>query len=83
MCLLVNGNAIKEVYLDPFSEESFKPIYSTLFGSQKINIGDNLQIGIRTWVTDNAGKKVYDSDYFTTSNSICLLNKSLTAFLKS
>jgi hypothetical protein len=80
--LIVDGRVLKEIDHAVFSTNSFIPINSKLFGKNSINIGANLQVGIRTWVRDNNDKKVYDSDYYTTSNSVCLLLNQITPYLK-
>jgi hypothetical protein len=42
---------------------------------------DTIQIGIRIWVTDDEGKKVYDEIKPKTSDSICIINTSVQAYL--
>ena len=44
--------------------------------------GDCIQIGIRTWVKDDSGNKLYDSDNAVVSGSICILNKSIIPHIR-
>lgn len=44
--------------------------------------GDIIQIGIRVWVTDDNGNKLYDNTSAKTSEPICLLNSSIRVYLK-
>ena len=81
--LIVNGSCLKEIQTDTFSKKTFTPQQlKNFFGSiTQISIGDNIQIGIRTWVTDNHNKKIFSDDFAVTSNSVCLLERPVTAYL--
>ena len=46
-------------------------------------MGDSVQIGIRVWVKDDKGNKLYDSNVATMSESICILNKPVLTHLRT
>ena len=62
------NNAAKDLSLTDFTLEN-KFSYTS-------HVSDNIQIGVRTWVKDDQGVKIYDNLKPKTSKSICLLNRS-------
>lgn len=82
--LIVNGKSIKTITKEHNKMDTkFIFIPDDLFSGYKSKIGDTLQVGIRTWVTNNKGNKIYDNDYITTSEAVCLLNQPFIAYLKT
>jgi surface antigen len=80
--LILDGYLLEEISSSVVSEFNFIPRKSTLFGEKNIEIGTNLQIGVRTWVKDNSGIKIY-SKRSVASNPICLLNQPIRIFLNT
>jgi hypothetical protein len=60
---------------------SFSLSYFFKNAHNKFKLGDNIQVGIRTWVEDDSENKVYSSDFYEMSNPICLLKKPVIAYL--
>jgi len=79
--LIVNGTVKKEKKLKSLN----KPLdfNITEYFEYIPKIGDNIQIGIRTWTVDNNGTIVYDSQVVTTSNPICMLTKPIVTYLNT
>jgi surface antigen len=46
-------------------------------------LGDTIQIGIRTWVKDEKGKKVYNSDFTKCSNTVCMLASQTAIYINN
>ena len=78
--LIVNGRSIASKTLKSLAE-ALELIPAKYF-KQELKIGQTFQIGIRTWVYDSNGKKIFNSDYFTASNPICLLVQPFKMYLK-
>jgi hypothetical protein len=79
--LFVNGEKVKTI-----TTKSLKNINSKKFTIKKefgydCKMGDNIQIGIRIWTTNDDGEKVYDSPKAKTSEAICLLNRPVQVYL--
>jgi surface antigen len=75
--LIVNGNIKKEKEVGSLP----KTFTISAYFNHKVKVGDIIQIGIRTWVKDDVGKKVYDSNFVKASNSICMIVKPVVAYL--
>ena len=54
------------------------------FNSNKIQLGDTLQFGVQSWVTDKKGQRIYDNvdGKIHTTNAVCLLNKPFVIYIK-
>ena len=79
--LIVNNTAVKTksvTKINDISKETFN--IQEAFG-YSCKTGDNIQIGIRIWVTDTNNKKIYDASTAKTSNAISLLANSTQAYL--
>lgn len=79
--LIVNNAIVKTKIindLENISKEKFT--IKDEFG-YNCKIGDIVQIGIRIWVTDDAGKKIYDTSIPKTSEAICIINTPVQAYL--
>jgi hypothetical protein len=80
--LIVNGKCVSEKTIQNLpSTLNFK--ISNYFTNYRSKLGDTIQIGVRTWVTDNNGNKQYDSFYAKTSNPICLLKQPILTYLNT
>jgi surface antigen len=81
MQLIINGNVFEEKTvesIDPYKVFNIKE----LFTAYTPIIGDCIQIGIRTWVTDSAGTRLFDSNqYSRCSNSVCIMPNKLNIYL--
>lgn len=78
--LIVNGKCISEKTIQNLpSTLNFK--ISNYFTNYESKLGDTIQIGVRTWVTDDNGNKQYDSFYAKTSNTICFLKQLVVVYL--
>ena len=80
--LFVNGKIVQEVsknanYLA--STKTFK--LENEFSKFDYSVGDTIQVGIRSWVENSKGKKLYDSTDAITSNTISLIDKPISAYL--
>jgi hypothetical protein len=78
--LIVNGKVVEEKTKDSL-DKIWNFDIDKEFKKYKSKIGDIIQIGIRTWVTDDAGHKIFDSQTAKTSNSICFLKQPLVSYL--
>ena len=76
--LIVNGALKKEI--ETSSPPSNFKISEYFNYKNKIKTGDVIQIGIRTWVKYN-GKKLFDSAFVKTSNTVRMLKKPIIAYL--
>lgn len=56
---------------------------STIFSTYTSRVGDTIQIGIRTWVNDDDGNRIYDSNTTSTSNALCFLTKPIIPYLNA
>lgn len=79
--LIINGHKVKTINKNSASDKSFSDFDLEKEFGYKCKTGDVIQIGVRTWVTNNNGKKLFDSDCAKTSKPVCLLEKSINAFL--
>lgn len=79
--LIINGRTRKFKTINSVSNMSLKSFDISKEFDYNCKADDTVQIGVRTWVTDNNGKRVYDSPSATTSKPICFLNKPVSAFL--
>ena len=80
--LIVNGKVAYEKNLSSISKTTnFK--LNTYFNNYKAALGDTIQIGIRTWITDDAGNKIFDDLFAKTSNSITFLKRPTLIYLKT
>ena len=80
--LLVNNNVVKTIV----ENDATRNIVLTDFTlkskfNYEVKPTDNIQIGVRVWVKNASGIKVYDSDTATTSRVICLLGKPVKVYL--
>lgn len=46
-----------------------------------VNLGDNIQVGVRVWVKDSSGTKIYDSAKAKMSKAICLISKPIKLYI--
>ena len=70
---VVENDATKDITLSNFTlSDKFK---------YKIEPTDNIQIGVRVWVKDNNGTKIYDDQKAKTSRAICLLSRPIKVYL--
>ena len=77
--LIVNGKVKSEKTVNSLQTD-FK--LDSYFG-YKAKLDDVIQIGIRTWVVDDEGKKIFDSDFPKCSNTVCGLTKPVTAYINN
>jgi surface antigen len=80
VALFVNNNVKKKIIaeknLDSFNlNVYFKDIYNNF------RLGDNIQIGIRTWVENDSENTLFSGDFYEMSNPICLLKKPVITYL--
>ena len=75
--LVVNGRVNCEKIVKSLQTEISLSDY---FG-YKAKLGDNIQIGLRTWVKNNDGDPIYDSEFAKVSNPICMLTQPVIAYL--
>lgn len=83
--LLVNGKSIDSRDVSTISSiNNFIPIMNKYFNSNKIQLGDTLQFGVQSWVTDKKGQRIYDNvdGKIHTTNAVCLLNKPFVIYIK-
>jgi hypothetical protein len=64
--------------LDSFNSFNLNDYFEDIYNNFKL--GDNIQIGIRTWV-EYSENKLFSSDFYEMSNSICLLKKPVIIYL--
>jgi hypothetical protein len=79
--LFVNGKLVKT------KTEKVKDISESFTIKDEFDynckIDDTIQVGIRVWVKDDKGNKLYDASNAKTSKPICLLNKSIVTYLNT
>lgn len=80
--LIVNNKVVKTVT----ENNAAKDInWSNFTLKDKFNytaiLGDNIQVGVRVWVKDSSGTKIYDSDKAKMSKAICLISKSIKLYI--
>jgi hypothetical protein len=85
---IINGKKCKKKTVSKLSEETFLLNKHELFKDTNVKLGDIIQIGVDVWVKTEDEKVIFEDNFinnsdFTckTSNSICLLNKSLEMYL--
>lgn len=78
--LLVNGKCLKEKNISKLSNSTTFNL-NKYFADTELKLGNIIQIGIRTWVTDDKGKKVFDNSVANVSNSICMLKQPFVTYL--
>ena len=78
--LLVNNNRVVTSSTEGTKNINKKFTIKNEFGYEA-KTGDIVQIGIRTWVKDDDGDKIYNKNNIKTSEAICLLNNSLRIYL--
>lgn len=49
--------------------------------SYEAKLGDNIQVGVRVWVKNSSGTKIYDSDNAKMSKAICLSHKPIKLYI--
>ena len=77
--LIVNRKVIQEYELRSLTNRIDFSLASYFGYTSKI--GDIIQIGIRTWVKDDTGDTIFDSDFAKCSNAVCMLTKPVTMYL--
>lgn len=80
--LIINGKCKSEKTENSLNR-SLNFTLSKFFKYSKISVGDSIQIGIRTWVKDDKGKKIFDNDFAKTSNAICMLTQPFKVYLNA
>jgi hypothetical protein len=80
--LIVNGKVKSEKVLSSIGKTSIFKL-DAYFENYEAKLGDTIQIGIRTWVLDDNGNKIFDSQYVKTSNSVCFLTRPIQMYLKA
>lgn len=78
--LIVNGHCVKTKTVNNMSNISERFKINEEF-NYECKVGDSIQVGIRVWVKDANNQYIYDSSAAKTTNSICLLNNSIRAYL--
>ena len=81
LLLYINGNHIKTKTISTVTNISSSDFDIKKEFGYTCKLGDTVQIGVRTWVTTDAGKKIYDSTAAKTSQAFCLLNNPIKLFL--
>ena len=76
--LIINGKIKREKVAESLPTDISLNSY---FG-YRTNVGDTVQIGIRTWVIDDTGKKIFNSDGAKCSNPIHMSTKPVKLYLK-
>ena len=76
--LIVNGEVKKTLPVKTFGSTSFT--IKDRYG-YTCKTGDTVQIGARVWTQDDDGKTWYDDQKAKTSDTICLLNKTINTYL--
>ncbi len=79
--LIVNGKVVKTNTVKDIKNISAQKFTIKSEFDYNCKTGDIVQIGIRIWTVDDKNKKVYDSSTIKTSETICLLNNSVQAYL--
>ena len=80
--LLVNNKTIKTVSITNANQDiSWKNFTIKSKFDYECKTGDSIQIGVRVWVKDSTGKKLYDSGAIKCSASICLLNRPISLYI--
>lgn len=79
--LIINGKCIEEKDISDINIPNF--IITDYFKTYKPKLTDNIQIGVRSWVNYLNGKKLFDSDYVITSNTITLLRNPIKVYLNN
>lgn len=78
--LFINGKQVKSKTIKNIKDISESFTIKDKFDYQ-CKTGDTVQIGVRVWVTDDNGNKIYDGHAAKTSKPICLLNRPIVAYL--
>jgi surface antigen len=78
--LLINGQCFAEKTLNTLNNEIIFTL-NKFFNSYKSKLDDTIQIGIRTWVLTDKGKKIYNAEGVCASNSICKLKQPFITYL--
>ena len=81
LLLFVNGKSVKNKIINNIKDIKAEKFTIKDKFKYDCKVDDIIQIGIRIWVTDNDGKKLYDAASTKTSEAICLLNNSAQTYL--
>lgn len=82
LSLMINGNAVCTKQLTgTINLSDFEFDLKNTFGYNGYTTTDSVQLGIRTWVTDDFGNKIFDNDFPKVSNPVCLLKKPCLIYL--
>lgn len=79
--LIVNGKVVKTKVISNLKNITAEKFTVKDEFKYDCKIDDIIQVGIRIWVTDNKGKKIYDALTAKTSEVICLLNNPIQTYL--
>jgi surface antigen len=79
--LIVNNNIVKTKTINSLKNITKEKFTIKDEFDYSIKTGDIVQVGIRVWVTDDKGKKVYDIAAPKTSEAICIINSSMQIYL--
>lgn len=81
ICLIVDNKIVKTLNIDDAEQDIYwKSFNITNKFNYKCALGDNIQIGVRTWVKALNNEKLYSNNLLC-SEPICLLNKSVSLYL--
>ena len=82
--LLVNGKIKNEFTTGPIGLSAINnlllPLVFPLYSSK---LAETIQIGIRTWVKDDDGEYIFDSDSAKASNTVCFLKQPFLHYLNT
>lgn len=79
--LIVNNKVVKTVIENYAANYILAPTGFKDTFKYSYKLGDIVQIGVRVWVKDNNGTKIYDNQKAKTSNAICLMRKPVKLYL--
>ena len=79
--LYVNSELIKKKIINKVKKLSMTDFNIAKEFGYTCKTGDNIQIGVRTWVKTDTGTVLYDADTAKVSKPVCLLNKPVKSFL--
>jgi hypothetical protein len=79
--LIVNGKSVKTKTINRIKNKITEKFTIKNEFDYDCKTGDTIQVGIRIWVRDDNGNIIYDSSGISASNTICLLNSQVRAYL--
>ena len=81
ICLVINNKIVNTLSIDNAEQDIHWKNFSIIDKfNYECTLGDNIQIGVRSWVKALNNEKLY-SDNLICSEPICLLNKPISVYL--